>query len=164
MDDFRLNTIVTVSLDALSSDFSKWITNNRDNYQLLYCNTSEISNSKLFELYEGEIIIFLFKSFNSSSIVTNKRVLSITQNGDIYEMKLEHIQKVNRPKEYYMEEGVIKKTDLKQYIEIISNDNKLIKLYIDTVETLYFVRILICNLFFIATKNEYYYLPSNYRN
>lgn len=163
MDDLRLNSIVTVSLDALSSDFSKWLTNNRDNYQVLYCNTSEISNSELFELYEGEIIIFLFKSFNSTSIVTNKRVLSITQNGDIYEMKLEHIKKVKKPKEYYMEEGVIKKTDPKKYIEIISN-NKLINFYVDTIETLYFARILICNLFSITTTKSYYYLPSNYRN
>ena len=62
-----------------------------------------------------------------------------------------------------MEQGVIKKTDPKQYIEIISNNN-LINFYVDTVETLYFVRILICNLFFIATKKSYYYLPSNYRN
>ena len=61
----------------------------------------------------------MFKSFNSSSIVTNKRVLSITQNR-VYEMMLEHIKAVQKPKEYYIEEGVIKKTDPKKYIEIIS--------------------------------------------
>ncbi len=163
MDDFRLNTIVVVSIAALTSDFSKWLKTNQHDYQLLYINKEEISNYELFDLHEGEIIIFVFKSSDSCSIITDKRVISISQNGNVNEMMLEHIQKVNKPKEYYMEKGEIKRHEPKKYIEIISSD-KLINFYIDNLEVLYFTRILISNLFFITTKKQYYYLPSEFRN
>ncbi|WP_422103863.1 hypothetical protein [Winogradskyella sp.] len=160
MLDFRLETIVEVSLASVSGDFSEWF--DSDNCEILFVNSSGINKSEYFDFLEGEIIVFQYKTTSYRSIITNQRVLSL-KNGKIESLMLGEIKKVNKPKQFYMIDGEIKEFPLIKHVIIESNDGKTINLNAENSVSLYFIRILVSNLFFVKTKGKYYYLPNKYR-
>jgi len=159
MDDFRLETIVKVSLENVSGNFSEW--EDYENCELLSVNTSKISKPDYLDLLEDEVILFLYKNDIYSSIVTNQRVIAL-KDGKIDSLMLDKVKEVKKPKQYYMIDGEITERPLIKHV-IIESDNKILNLRAEHPVSLYFIRLLVCNLFFIKTKSKYYYLPYKYR-